>query len=175
MPPHRSRPARRTAATASAALAASVVALPAALAAQDPAPPPGASTPVILGDARWSPSFGVHAGLPTVLAAQVGIARLRERKRGDEAGPFVGLEAGIGGFKGGLGLMARGDVGALVVQAAALRTTGSAWLAADRATYAGLEARAMVLLVTFGLGAYARTDGGDARRVIPTAYLGVSY
>jgi hypothetical protein len=163
-----------TTALAAAAVTA-VAALPAALAAQDPAPPPGASTPVILGDARWSPSFGVHVGLPTVVAAQVGIARLRERKRGDEAGPFAGLEAGIGGFKGGLGLMARGDLGALVVQAAALRTTGSAWLAADRATYAGLEARAMVLLVTFGLGAYARTDGGDARRVIPAAYLGISY
>jgi hypothetical protein len=33
----------------------------------------------------------------------------------------------------------------------------------------------MVLLVTFGLGVYARTDGGDERRVIPAAYLGISY
>jgi hypothetical protein len=144
--------------------------------AQSVAPPPAAppAPAVAPADAsHWAAIAGVHVGLPTGLSAQAGLARLAPRARGDEAGPYVGAEVGTGGYKAGAGVVARGDVGQLILQAAALRTTRRSWASAPEATYVGLEARAMVLFLTVGAGVYLRPDGGS-RRVIPALSLGLS-
>lgn len=167
--------ARRVALAATLALAATAAARPAHAQA---APAPAADPQPVLTGPRWSPTVGLHFGIPSVLSAHVGVARLRERARGGEIGPYVGVEPGLAAVKAGIGVMTRGDIGALTVQAAALRTTdrlAPPYVAARNATYVGLDARAMALLVTFGAGLYVRTDGGDARRILPTVTIGVSY
>ena len=132
--------------------------------------------PAMRGKGGWKLLPGIHYVNATGATLSLGALRVAHPALETGSGPLVGAEAGLHGWRFGVGTGTRTDRGAGFVRLSYLETWGSGGTLGADQRFAGGDARMGFHGIAFGAGWYRRISGtAPGERTVITLSAGMGF